>query len=228
MILRNWMERNPVTVTGDTLVAEAITLMVEKNVRALPVVDDGVLRGMVTRKDLQGCATAVARAQNEFETDYFLNRLKIKDIMIRMPNTVQAGDTVEYCMLKGQEELIRNYPVMEDGRLVGLVSSLELFTALSRILGAGEIWSGVTLMPMPIANGTIGRVVGVVESTGAVLQGVFTMALPDSKEKRIILRFEQQEVEKVKAALKKAGYGIFETTSAVQACSSSLQQNGAV
>ena len=221
MILRNWMERDPVTVGSETLVADAIALLVEKNLRALPVLDGGVLRGLVTRKDLQGCATAVARAQNEHENEYFLKRLKIKDIMIRMPKTVDSGDSVEYCMLKGQEELIRNFPVMEKGKLVGLISSLELSSALSNILGADEIWCGITLEPMLIKNGAISKVTQVVEATGAVLYGVFTMRLPGMKEKRIILRFDGgQDVDTVALALEDAGYRIFEKTSAVQACGS--------
>ncbi|MCB2229032.1 MAG: CBS domain-containing protein [Desulfarculaceae bacterium] len=219
MILRNWMEREPVTVASDTLVAEAISLLVEENLRALPVVDDGVLRGLVTRKDLQGCATAVARAQNEHENDYFLHRLRIKDIMIRMPNTVEVGDTVESCMLKGQEELIRNYPVMDQGKLVGMISSLELFSALSSILGANEIWCGITLEAMPIESGTIAKVTQVVEDTGAILFGVFTMRLPGVEGKRIILRFDGgADVETVARALEQAGYRIFEKTNAVQTC----------
>ncbi|MCB2189185.1 MAG: CBS domain-containing protein [Deltaproteobacteria bacterium] len=219
MILRNWMEKDPVTVSSETLVAEAITLVVEKNRRALPVVDDGVLRGLVTRKDMQGCATAVARAQNEHENEYFLNRLKIKDIMIRMPHTVQAGDSVEYCMLKGQEELIRNFPVMESGKLVGLVSSLELFSALSSILGAEEIWCGITLEPILIESGTVAKVSRVVEDTGAVIMGVFTMRLPNRPEKRVIVRFNGGvEVDMVAKALDDAGYKVFEKSSAVQSC----------
>jgi acetoin utilization protein AcuB len=223
MILRNWMERDPVTVGSDTLVADAIALLVEKNLRALPVVDDGTLRGLVTRKDLQGCATAVARAQNEYENEYFLNRLKIKDIMIRMPKTVDSGDTVESCMLKGQEEMVRNFPVTEKGKLVGMISSLELSSALSNILGADEIWCGITLEPMPITSGVIARVSQVVEATGAVIYGVFTMRLPGLKEKRIILRFDGgQDLETVALALQAAGYRIFEKTRAVQACASKL------
>jgi len=223
MILRNWMEREPVTVESDTLVAEAVSLLVDKNLRALPVVDQGVLRGLVTRKDLQGCATAVARAQNEHENDYFLHRLRIKDIMIRMPNTVEARDTVESCMLKGQEELIRNYPVMEQGKLVGMISSLELFSALSSILGSDEIWCGITLEAMPIESGTIGKVTKVVEETGAILYGVFTMRLPGVEEKRIILRFDGgTDVETVARALEQAGYRIFEKTDAVQTCGHEL------
>lgn len=218
MILRNWMERDPMTVGSDTLAADALKLMQEKKLRALPVMDGENLRGLVTRRDLQGCAAAVARAQDEHENDYFLTRLKIKDIMIRMPHTVDASDTVEYCMLKGQQELIRNYPVMDNGKLVGLVSSLELFEAISQVLGAEEIWCGITLEPMLIQGGTLGKVAQVVDQAGATLQGVFTMRLPQQKEKRIILRFESRDPAKVAQALKDAGFGILEVRPAVQAC----------
>lgn len=218
MILRNWMERDLVTVTGDTLVSQAIMLVVEKDRRALPVVEDGKLRGLVTRKDLQGCATAVARAQDKYETEYFINRLKIKDIMIRNPNTVDINDTVEYAMLKGQDELIRNFPVMEGEELVGLVSSLELFEALSQILGAGEIWCGITLEPQTIKSGTISKVSTVVEETGATLFGVFTMRLEDSDKKRIILRLETDDLPAVGKALRDNGFSILEITAAVQQC----------
>lgn len=218
MILRNWMEREPVSVTSDTLVSEAVMLLVEKNLRALPVVDEGRLRGLVTRKDLQGCATAVARAQNKYETEFFLERLRIKDVMIRMPHTVDADDTVESTMLKGQHELIRNYPVMEGDKLVGMVSSLELFEALSQILGAGEVWCGISLEPQLITSGTISKVSQVVEEAGATLFGVFTMRLPDSDKKRIILRLETGDLAKVEEALKSAGFGIMESKTAVQEC----------
>ncbi|BEQ13815.1 CBS domain-containing protein [Desulfoferula mesophila] len=219
MILRNWMERDPITVESGTLVADAIALLLENNLRALPVIDQGELRGLVTRKELQGCATAVARAQSEYETEYFLNRLKIRDIMTRMPKTVEAGDSVEYCMLKGQDDLIRNYPVMENGKLVGMVSSLELFSALSSILGANEVWCGITLEALPLESGTISKVSKLVEDTGAILHGVFTMRLPNVTDKRIILRFDGgTDVGVVAKALEQGGYKIFEKTDAVQTC----------
>jgi len=218
MILRNWMEKSPVTTTSDTLVSEAIQLLVEKNLRALPVLDESGLRGLVTRKELQGCATAVARAQDKHETDYFLNRLKIKDIMIRMPKTVDAGDTVEHCILRGQRELIRNFPVMENGKLVGMVSSYELFEALSNILGTEEVWCGITLEPMLIESGIIRKVTAVIEDTGATLFGVFTMRLPGSPKKRIILRLETNDLDRVEAALRDSGFGIAEVMQQVQAC----------
>ena len=226
MILRNWMEKDPVTTTSDTLVSEALQLLLDNNLRALPVVAQGRLRGLVTRKDIQGCAAAVARAQDKYETEYFLQRLKIKDIMIRMPKTVEADDTVESCMLRGQQELIRNYPVMDQGRLVGLVSSYELFEALSQVLGADEVWCGITLEPMAIESGTLGRVARVVEKAGAILYGIFTMRLPDTSHKRVILRFEAPDMDAVARALEEAGFAVMEKTRQVQTCTAANGGNG--
>jgi acetoin utilization protein AcuB len=218
MILRNWMEKDPVTTTSDTLVSEAIQVLVDNNLRALPVVDGEALRGLVTRKELQGCATSVARAQDKYETEYFLDRLRIKDIMIRMPKTVDASDTVEHAVLRGQQELIRNYPVMENGKLVGMVSSYELFEALSNILGAEEVWCGITLEPMPIERGTIAKVSSVIGEAGGTIFSVFTMRLPGSAKKRIIVRLETSDLDKIETALKQSGYGVAEIMKQVQAC----------
>jgi acetoin utilization protein AcuB len=218
MILRNWMEKDPVTTTSDTLVSEAIQLLVDNNLRVLPVVDGESLRGLVTRKELQGCATSVARAQDKHETEFFLKRLRIKDIMIRMPKTVDASDTIEHAVLRGQQELIRNYPVLENGKLVGMVSSYELFEALSNILGAEEVWCGITLKPMLIERGTIAKVSSVIGEAGGTIFSVFTMRLPGSPEKRIIVRLETKDLDKVESALTKNGFGIAEITHKVQAC----------
>jgi acetoin utilization protein AcuB len=219
MILRNWMEKDPVSTSSDTLVSEAIQVLVDKNLRALPVVDGGALRGLVTRKELQGCATSVARAQDKYETEYFLNRLRIKDIMIRMPKTVDASDTVEHVVLRGQQELIRNYPVMENGKLVGMVSSYELFEALSNILGAEEVWCGITLEPMLIERSTIAEVSAVIGEAGGTIFSVFTMRLSGSAKKRIIVRLETNDLGQVESALTENGFKIAEITHKVQACS---------
>jgi acetoin utilization protein AcuB len=218
MILRNWMRKEPVTVTSDSSVIEATRIIAETNLRALPVVDEGQLRGIVTRRDLLGAADLVARTQDMYEVEYYTHRLKIKDLMIRWPKTMNVDDTVEYCMLKGQEEQVSFYPVMDGEQLMGTVSSVEIFRSLAQILGTGEKWRGITLGPMPIENGTLGRVADVVEAQGAVLHGIFTMRLNGSSHKKVILRFETEDLNVVVKALSEAGFPPLEVISEVQAC----------
>jgi len=69
MIVRNWMQTSPMTIPSDTLASEAKRLLSEYNLRALAVVDDGCLRGLVTRANMLRMGHFVLRTQNpdEFE-----------------------------------------------------------------------------------------------------------------------------------------------------------------
>lgn len=218
MIIRNWMQTEPVTVTSDTLVVDAQRLVSDHDLRILPVVDEGRLRGVLTRKNLNEAANCVARTQNIHEVNYFVNRLKVKDLMNRMVKTVNDDDTVEYCMLKGQRESVSTFPVLREGSLVGLVSEVEIFNSLLQILGAEEKWHGVSIGPVEVPSGTLSRVAALVEDSGATLHAVFTMRIKNSTKKKIILRFESENLAQVVDVLRQTGYGPFEVISEVQAC----------
>ena len=128
MIVRNWMNREPHTIGGDVLVTEAKRILTEKNLRALPVVDgEGRLRGLVTRAICLRAAENVMRAQDPYEIDFFTKRLKVKDVMVRNPATVDADDTMEHCLFRGQEDRMSQFPVLDSGKVVGVLSASEVF-----------------------------------------------------------------------------------------------------
>ena len=96
MIVRNWMKRDPITVASDILVSEAKRLLAENQLHALPAVDgDGRLCGLVTRANLLRLGHFVMRSQSPDEFNFFANRLRVRDVMVRNPATVDADDTME-------------------------------------------------------------------------------------------------------------------------------------
>jgi phenol phosphorylase subunit delta gamma len=138
MIVRNWMKTNPVTIDGDTLVTEAKRLLAEHNLHALPVVEDGKLRGLVTRHILLRAGHYVLRTQDPDELDFFATRLKVKDIMVRNPATVDASDTMRHCLQKGRELGVAQFPVLEAGEVVGIISANEIFQLAAHCLEVHE------------------------------------------------------------------------------------------
>lgn len=134
MIVRNWMRANPMTIPGDTLVSEAKRLLAEHNLHALPVVDGGRLRGLVTRHILLRAGHYVLRTQDPDELDFFATRLKVKDVMVRSPATVDASDTMQHCLKKGRELGVAQFPVVEEGRVVGIISANEIFQLAAHCL----------------------------------------------------------------------------------------------
>ncbi|MDO8789854.1 MAG: CBS domain-containing protein [Sulfuritalea sp.] len=218
MMVRNWMQANPTIIPSDTLVSEAKRIISENNLHALPVVDNGKLRGLITRANLLRMGSFVLRTQNADEFDFFVTRLKVRDIMVRNPATIQADETMEHCLLKGQELGVAQLPVIEKDQVVGVISANEIFQLAAHCLGAWEKRSGVTLAPIKLGPGVLGRIVDVVEAAGAVLQAVYPIGRHDDPtewgypEKKVILRFHAGEGQDVAAALEAAGFPVLETT----------------
>lgn len=127
MLVRDWMRPDPATIPGDTLVTEAKRVLADQNLHALPVVEQGKLRGLVTRHILLRAGHYVLRTQDPDELDFFATRLRVRDIMVRNPATIEAGDTMQHCLRKGRELGVAQFPVMEDGQVVGIISANEIF-----------------------------------------------------------------------------------------------------
>lgn len=209
MRVRNWMHANPMTITGELLVSEAKRLLSENNLHALPVVEGGRLRGLVTRANVLRTGHFMLRTQNPAEFDYFVTRLKVKDIMVRNPATVQASDTMEHCLRKGQALRVAQFPVMEGERVVGVISANEIFQLAANCLGASERRSGVTLAPVALGPGVLGRIVHVAEAAGAVLQALYPVGAQDAQ--KVIVRFHARDMDAVVGALEAAGFPVIES-----------------
>lgn len=217
MLVRNWMQTNPVVVPSDTLVSEAKRIITENNLHALPVIDDGQLRGLVTRRDCLRAAQFVAATQNTDEFNFFVNRLRVRDLMVRRPATVDVDDTMEHVLEKGREIGVGQFPVLDQGKVVGIISANEIFTLAAHFLGAWERRSGLTIGPVTLKPGVIGRITDVIENAGAEVHAIYPIGCADPKrggtrgECKVIVRFHAENIERVKAAVEAEGFTILES-----------------
>lgn len=136
MLVRNWMRPDPELIPGDMLVTEAKRILADHNLHALPVVENGRLRGLVTRHILLRAGHYVLRTQDPDEIDFFATRLKVKDVMIRNPATVDAADSMRHCLDKGRQLGVAQFPVMQDGQVVGIISANEIFQLAAHCVGS--------------------------------------------------------------------------------------------
>ncbi len=218
MLVRDWMQANPLTVPSDTLASDAKRVIAENNLHALPVVDRGKLCGLVTRANMLRVGHFVLRTQNPDEYDFFATRLKVKDIMVRNPATVQASETMQQCLRKGRELGVAQFPVLDGDRLVGVISANEIFQLAAYCIGSFEQPDGVTLAPLKLGAGVLGRIASVAESAGAALQALYPIGPSDPApddgcpERRVTLRFRARDAGAVAAALDAAGFRVLEST----------------
>jgi len=220
MIVRNWMQPNPTVIGGDTLLSEAKRILTENNLHGLPVVDGGRLRGLITRANCLRAAHFALRTQNSDELNFFSSRLKVKDLMVRNPATIDANDTMEHCLRKGQELGVAQFPVMDGDEVVGIISANEVFSLAAHFLGAWEKRSGVTLAPMELGPGVIGRITDLCEAAGAQVQAIYPIGKPDDvnpqehHRKRVIVRFHCEDTAVVVKSLEEAGFTVVESVQA--------------
>ncbi len=220
MIVRNWMRAHPMVVDSDILLSEAKRILTENNLHGLPVVDNGRLRGLITRANCLRAAHFALRTQNTDELNFFSNRIKVKDMMVRNPATVDADDTMEHCLQLGQKLGVAQFPVMDQGQVVGIISANEVFSLAAHFLGAWEKRSGVTLAPLELGPGVIGKITDIVEGAGAEVQAIYPIGKPEDinpqehHRKRVIVRFHCADTRNVVKALEEAGFPVIESVQA--------------
>jgi len=101
------------TITPDTTVYHALELMVEKNVSALLVMEGDNLAGIFTERDY--ARKVVLKGKSSKET-------AISDIMTSNLITVTSASSIEECMELMTGKYIRHLPVVDDGKLTGIIS----------------------------------------------------------------------------------------------------------
>ena len=102
-----------ISVTPDSTVFEALELMVEKNVGALLVMDQENFVGIFTERDYARKVILMGKASKE---------TLIREIMTENPITVNMDNTIEDCMHLMTNKFIRHLPVIENGKLIGIIS----------------------------------------------------------------------------------------------------------
>jgi len=105
------------TVAPQQMVLDALTLMAEKNVGALPVVEDGQVVGVLSERDY--ARKMVLKGRSSVGTP-------VSAIMSAPVITVNPTQTVEACMGIMTDSHLRHLPVVEGGQLVGLLSIGDL------------------------------------------------------------------------------------------------------
>ena len=105
------------TIEPDAPVFDALKLMAEKNIGALLVVEKGTLVGIVSERDY--ARKVILHGKSSHDTP-------VKEIMTERPTCVQPGSTVEECMALMTEKRFRHLPVMENGKLLGVLSIGDL------------------------------------------------------------------------------------------------------
>jgi acetoin utilization protein AcuB len=96
------------------------------------------LIGLVSDRDVKQSWASPATTLSVHELNYLLTQLTVEMIMIRKIITISPGTTVERAALIMQENRISALPVIDDEKLVGIITTTDVMEVLLQAIGFGE------------------------------------------------------------------------------------------
>jgi len=121
-----FMSVDPVTVAPKDSLQRVIELLRRRDIRAVPVVEDGRLVGIVTDRDVRQVAPAYPLFRDEDEIRRYTENLTVTAAMTADPMTVTPATPLVEAAKILEPYRISSLPVVEDLRVVGMLSVTDL------------------------------------------------------------------------------------------------------
>lgn len=201
MLVSDRMTPNPVTATPDTTHKQAAELLREHNIHHLPVVNkEGKLVGIVTEADLLAAQPSPATTLSIYEIHGLLSRLKLKDIMARPVITTTPDFPLEDAARLMLDNDIGCLPVMDQGRITGMITDTDIFQSLVTFLGGGQEGARFTL-DLPDKPGVLAQVARTVADAGGNIISVTTWKRKSDQRAYITIKEQGADYATLKQAL---------------------------
>jgi acetoin utilization protein AcuB len=167
MLVKDYMTRHPIMISPETPASEAQKIMMENNVRHLPIVGDGKrILGLISRDRLRVPPSDLG-SLNIWEISRILSNLKVNEVMVKGVDliTISPEATIE----EAAQLLIKNkigcLPVLEGDIVVGIITEIDLLIQLSELLGGGVEGVRVTVR-MPERIGEFAKINSAIADKG--------------------------------------------------------------
>ena len=206
MIVAKRMMRNPVSVDENDSMKKAMDLLRERDIRHLPVLKDGdKLVGILTERDIKQASPSPATALEIREIYYLLDKVKVKQIMSRRPYTISSTAPIEEAALIMREKKIGCLPVVDGGKLVGILTETDILDAFIESMGVSGPGYRMELA-LPNRPGMLFEVLKLMKDFDANVVSVASAPHDDTDRKILILRIETKNYKLLKSAIKKTGF----------------------
>jgi acetoin utilization protein AcuB len=188
------MTRDPVTITLETTVEQALEIINQRQFRHFPVMDDTeTLVGIVSEKDL-------LRADG---------KAPVKEIMTTEIVTVTEYTALEEAARIMADQKISSLPVMRNRRLVGIITETDLFKIFLELLGARE--EGVRLtMLVPEEKGMLASLTSEITAMGGNILALGTFAGEDPTNRMVTVKVADVPSEKLVAIMEALGMEVMD------------------
>lgn len=202
MYVSNRMTANPYTLAPDATIAEALELMREKNIRRIPVMQNERLFGIITERKLLEVSPSPATTLSIFEINYLLSKTKIASVMSKDVITVEPDSLLEEALVKMREYDIGGLPVLEEDKLVGIITKNDIFDSFIEILGFKDVGSRIVIEVTQNRPGILSKIAGIIANYNVSITHLVVFG------SELIIRINTINVEDILDAIQENGFKV--------------------
>lgn len=189
------MNKEPITISPETRVGQALKLMQQHQIRHLPVIEEGFMVGWIS-----------ARTLREVLLASMLEVITVGDVMVEAPFSVTPETSVEEAARLVHEHKIGGMPVLDGEKLMGVITVNDLLSAFINMLGLLRSSSRLDLL-LDTKPETLEEASRLIQTNGGK---IINIALGPSKNNKrcYFFRLEKCDLEPIIATLKDQGYQV--------------------
>ncbi len=146
MLVGERMSRPVITLPPDTPIHDALVLFKKEHIRRAPVIKNGKLVGIVSASDLHNASPSPVTSLSVWELNYLLSKVTVNEVMTRKVRTVSEDTPIEEAARIMADYKIGGLPVVNDGKVVGIITETDLFKIFLEFMGAREKGVRVTAL----------------------------------------------------------------------------------
>lgn len=197
MIVRNWMTTKVRTIHKEASIQEALAVMKRDSIRHLPVVDtEKTLLGWVTDADLRGVLIAS-----------MLEELTLEDVMVRKPFTASTEMPLEEAAHLILEKRIGGLPVLEDGKIVGVITVVDILSAFITMMGMLAHSSRLDIRASG-SDAPLQEIAGLIQNHGAEIMSICHLPQTQGRDFVYSFRMKKCNLQPIVSDLKKNGFEV--------------------
>ncbi len=201
MFVRDRMSRNPITITPDTSLHDALRTMREEKIRRLPVLDrKGKLVGIVLERDLLYASPSPATSLSVYELNYLVAKITVGELMTRDVITVEDDCPIEEAARVMVDHHISGLPVMRGGVLVGMITESDLFRVFLELLGARD-WGLRITIEAPEQKGLLAKLCGRIAERGGNIVSLGTFSGDDPSRRGMAIKVQDLTQEQMREVM---------------------------
>jgi acetoin utilization protein AcuB len=204
LLMQDWMKQKVLTLGPEASAFEALRLCRERRIRHIPVVKDERLVGIISDRDLRDASPPLGDPDRVST----MKEIRLEDVMTREVITTHPEDTIVHAAREMYERKIESLPVVDEEKLLGIVTSSEVMRALIAVIGVHEPGHS-RIAVQTLKPGDLAEVSDIIQGRGVDIFSVLSSpGKVTSHERTLVFQVATRDPSSVIQGLQEAGYEV--------------------